>query len=175
MPKSWKDIGMKSTDNKPQSNQEKTSSPLTDREKKTLRLIFLRRTFSYLGTGLVCSAIVGGLYGDRLHFIWALCAVGAILIAFGWLTYLKMTDSLPFFHKSAPKKVRTPYIWRSQKQQKRHKPAFMQSAEDFEDDLTPETTADMETLSQSRRYAILVISRMAAGLLLILISFIIPQ
>ena len=59
---------------------------------------------SYFGTGLVISAIVGGLYRDRMHFIWALCAVGAILVAFGWFEYLKMTDSLPFFHKSKPKK-----------------------------------------------------------------------
>ena len=56
---------------------------LSPAEAKTYRLVLFRRTFSYFGTGLVISAIVGGLYRDRMHFIWALCAVGAILIAFG--------------------------------------------------------------------------------------------
>ena len=51
----------------------------------------------------------------------------------------------------------------------------MQNAEDFEDDLTPETTADMEQLSKKQRSAVLIVSRMVAGLLLILISFVIPQ
>lgn len=169
---------MRSTDNKPQDNKDKNGKKqplISPQDKKTLRLIIFRRTFSYLGTGLVCSAVVGGLYGDRLHFIWALCAAGALLFAFGWLEYLKMTDSLPFFHRSKRKKVKTPYIWRDKKQQKRHKPAFMQNAEDFEDDLTPETTPDMEMLSQKRRSAVLIVSRMIAGVLLILISFVIPQ
>lgn len=148
---------------------------LSDQEKKTLRLILFRRTFSYLGTGLVLSALVGGLYGDRMHFIWALCAGGMLLIAFGWLEYLKMTDSLPFAHKTKRKKAKTPYIWRRDKQQKRYKPAFLQTAEDFEDDLTPETTPDMELLSQRQRSAALIVSRMLAGLLLILLSFVIPQ
>ena len=169
---------MRSSDNIPQDNKDKKDkkqSLLTEQDKKTLRLILLRRTFSYLGTGLVCSAVVGGLYGDRLHFVWALCAAGAIFIAFGWLEYLKMTDSLPLFRKSKRKKTKAPYIWRNQKQQKPHKPAFMQNAEDFEDDLTSETTPDMERLSQKQRSAALVVSRIAAGLLLIIISFIIPQ
>ena len=166
---------MRSPDNKPQDNNDKKQPQLTEQDKKTLRLILFRRTFSYLGTGLVCSAVVGGLYGDRLHFIWALCAAGAIFIAFGWIEYLKMTDSLPFFHKTKRKKAKTPYIWRNDKQQKRHKPAFMQNAEDFEDDLTPETTADMEQLSKKQRSAALIVSRIAAGLLLIIISLVIEQ
>ena len=62
---------------------------LTPQEAKTYRLVLFRRTFSCFGTGLVISAIVGGLYRDRMHFIWALCAAGAILIAFGWFEYLK--------------------------------------------------------------------------------------
>ena len=55
---------------------------LTSAEAKTYRLVLFRRTFSYFGTGLVISAIVGGLYRDRMHFIWALCAVGEILVEF---------------------------------------------------------------------------------------------
>ena len=148
---------------------------LTPAEAKTYRLVLFRRTFSYFGTGLVISAIVGGLYRDRMHFIWAICAVGAILVAFGWFEYLKMTDSLHFFHKSIPKKVKTPYSLRKEKETKRHKPAFMQKSEDFEDDLTPETTADIEIFSEKRRSFALIISRVAAGVLLLVASFIIPQ
>ena len=157
------------------SPQKDKQPPLSDRERRAWRLILLRRTFGYLGAGLVCSAVVGGLYRDRLHFIWALCAVGAIIIAMGWFEYLRMTDSLPFFKSSKPKKTKTPYAWRRDKQNGRHKPAFMQRAEDFEDDLTPYTTADTELLDERRRSLALVISRMAAGTLLLVISFIIPQ
>ena len=110
-----------------------------------------------------------------MHFIWALCAVGAILIAFGWFEYLKMTDSLPFFGKSKEKKAKVPYSLRKEKEQKRHKPAFMQKSEDFEDDLTPQTTADIEIFSERRRSYVLIISRVAAGILLLIASFVIPQ
>ena len=148
---------------------------LTPQEAKTYRLVLFRRTFSYFGTGLVISAIVGGLYRDRMHFIWALCAIGAILIAFGWFEYLKLTDSLPFFRKSKDKKIKTPYAWRKEKEVKRHKPAFMQKGEDFEDDLTPQTIADIEIFSKKRRSFALIFSRIAAGILLLIVSFVIPQ
>lgn len=148
---------------------------LTPQEAKTYRLVLFRRTFSCFGTGLVISAIVGGLYRDRMHFIWALCAAGAILIALGWLEYLKMTDSLPFFGKSKEKKAKVPYALRKEKEQKRHKPAFMQKSEDFEDDLTPQTTADIEIFSERQRSFALIISRIAAGILLLIASFVIPQ
>lgn len=155
---------MKSPDNK-----------LSPGEAKTYRLVLFRRTFSCFGTGLVISAIVGGIYRDRMHFIWALCAAGAILIACGWFEYLKMTDSLPFFHNRKQKKIKTPYAWRKEKDTQRHKPAFMQKSEDFEDDLTPEVTADIEIFSEKRRSYALIISRIAAGVLLLVASFIIPQ
>lgn len=148
---------------------------LTPSEAKTYRLVLFRRTFSCFGTGLVLSAIVGGVYRDKMHFIWALCAIGAILVALGWFEYLKMTDSLPFFHNSKKKKIKTPYAWRKDKEIKRHKPAFMQKGEDFEDDLTPQTTADVEIFSEKRRSFALIISRVAAGILLLIASFVIPQ
>lgn len=150
-------------------------SPLDPKDKKILRLLIFKRTFSYLGIALVASAVVGGLYKDTLHFIWALCAAGAILIAMGWFEYLRATDSLPLFKKKATKKPQAPYIWRRDKQKKQARPAFMQSAEDFEDDLTPYTTADAELLSQSLRSRAVIISRVAAGVLALIASFCIPQ
>ena len=150
-------------------------SPLDPKDKKTFRLLIFRRAFSYLGIELVISAIVGGLYQDTLHFIWALCAAGAILIAMGWFEYLRVTDSLPLFKKKATKKPQAPYIWRRDKQKKQVRPAFMQSSEDFEDDLTPYTTADMEILGEALRSRAIIISRIAAGVLALIASFCIPQ
>lgn len=157
------------------TTQKSNRPPLSERERRAYRLILLRRTFGYLGAGLVCSAVVGGLYRDRLHFVWGLCAAGAIIVAMGWFEYLRMTNSLPFFKKAKQKKTKTPYAWRRDKQSGGHKPAFMQRAEDFEDDLTPYTTADMELLDERRRSLALIISRVVAGAALLVISFFIPQ
>jgi hypothetical protein len=85
----------------------RSQNDLNPRDLRIYRRVILRRTFSYLGAGLVISAIVGGLYRDRMHFIWALCAIGAIFLAYGWLEYLKMTDSLPFFHTKKAKNIKT--------------------------------------------------------------------
>ena len=155
--------------------EDKNNMPLTEAEKRTYRLVLFRRTFAYLGTGLVVSALIGGLYGDRMHFIWALCAIGAVLIAFGWWEYLRVTDTLHFLAKRKKKdKEKVPYALRKEKEKRAHKPAFLQKAEDFEDDLTPYTTADEEILSEKRRRYALVISRMAAGAILLILSFFIP-
>ena len=153
----------------------RSQNDLNPRDLRIYRRVILRRTFSHFGAGLVISAIVGGLYRDRMHFIWALCAIGAIFLAYGWLEYLKMTDSLPFFHTKKAKNIKTPFIWRNQKQKKWHKPAFMQNSEDFEDDLTAQTIADIEIFSEKHQSVALIISRAAAGILLLIASFVIPQ
>jgi len=161
IPKNWKVTVVKQSADKQNAN--------------TFRLILFRRIFSYLSVGLVISAILGGLYQDRLHFIWGLCAVGAILIAMGWWKYLQATDSLPFRYPKRTKKSKVPYILRKEKERKRHKPAFLQNAEDFEDDLTPYTTADMECLDKKQHASVLIIARVAAGILLFALSFVIHQ
>ena len=143
-------------------------------DKKKYRLVLFRRIFSYIGTGLVISALIGGIYSDRIHFIWALCAVGAVLIGWGWYEYLRMTGSFAFIRRNKPKKEKIPYFLRKEKDKKLHKPAFMQKAEDFDDDLTPYTTADAEIFTEKQLKTALVISRIAAGVLLFLISFFIP-
>ncbi len=152
----------------------KNKTPWTAAEKRTYRLILTRRTFACLGTALVLSAVVGGLYGDRMHFVWSLCAAGAILIALGWWEYLKVTETLHFLKKRKAKKVKAPFSLRKNKGSTAHKPAFLQKAEDFEDDLTPQTTADEELFSEKERQYALVLSRIAAGVLLLITSFFIP-
>ena len=148
---------------------------LSPKDKKVFRLVLFRRMCGYLGTGLVISAILGGLYQDRLHFVWGLCAAGAVLLAMGWWEYLRVTDSLPFRRQKKAKKPAVPFILRKDKEKKRYKPAFLQNAEDFEDDLTPYTTADMEILSEKSRSSVLITARVAAGVLLFILSFVIPQ
>lgn len=148
---------------------------VTPQEKRAFRLVLFRRMGGYLGTGLVIAALLGGLYRDRLHFIWGLCAAGAVLIGMGWWEYLRLTDSLPFRRLKKGKKPTVPYILRKEKEKKRHKPAFLQNAEEFEDDLTPFTTADMGLLGEKRRAYALIAARVAAGALLFVLSFVIPQ
>ena len=93
----------------------------------------------------------------------------------GWWEYLRVTDSLPFRRQKKAKKPAVPFILRKDKEKKRYKPAFLQNAEDFEDDLTPYTTADMEILSEKSRSSVLITARVAAGVLLFILSFVIPQ
>ncbi len=145
------------------------------RENRAFYLVILRKCFSSLGIALVISALVGGLYQDTLHFIWALCAAGSILIAMGWYEYLKLSDSLPRFMKKKKKSKKTPYVWRKEKESRPHKPAFAQNADDIEDDLTPLTTADEEILGEKMRSWSIVVARSVAGVLLFVISFVIPQ
>lgn len=159
----------------PREKNTSAEAPLTKDEKQKYRLILFRRCFSYLGTGLVVSALVGGIYSSRMYFVWALCAVGAVLIAMGWWEYLRMTDSLLFIKRKKKDETKVPFVLRKEKENRVHKPSFMQNAEDFDDDLTPYTTADAEIFSEKRRQSAVVISRIAAGVLLLLISFFIPQ
>ena len=51
----------------------------------------------------------------------------------------------------------------------------MQKAEDFEDDLTPYTAVDTDLFNEKQLTWSLVISRIAAGVLLFAASFVIPQ
>ena len=148
---------------------------MTADEKKKYRLVLLRRTFSYLSAGLVLSAVIGGLYGDRMHFIWALCASGAVLIGMGWWEYLRVTESFSFIGRKKAKKEEVPYSLRKEKEKKRHKPAFLQKSEDFEDDLTPYTAVDTDFFTEKQLSWSLVIARIAAGVLLFAASFVIPQ
>ena len=149
---------------KQKNNPQKTE--FTQEQKRNYRLILFRLLFRYIGIGLVISATLGGLYQDRIHFIYGLCAVGAVLIAMGWWEYLRITDSLPFRPRKKATKPSVPYLLRKDKEKKRYKPSFMQNAEDFEDDLTHCTTADAELLDEKKRAHALILSRMGAGVIL---------
>ena len=148
---------------------------MEEREKKNFRRVILRRTMTYLGIGLVGSAIVGGLYGDRLHFTWALCAFGGLFLAWGWFTYLAAdpTSVLHRYKAAKKKENKVPYALRGKKTKSRRKnPAFLRGNEDFDDDLAAETAVDEEMLGEKEREKAIIVSRLAAGILLFLVSLV---
>ena len=150
------------------------------RDKSLFRRILLRRTAKYTGAGLVAGALVGGLYGDRMHFIWALCAAGALFIAWGWFSYLAADPTSPVHRMPCRrgkggwpgKRNRVPYALRKDKKTHQAKPAFLRGNEDFDDDLVSATAVDEERLSDKERAKLAVLARAAAGALLLILSFI---
>ena len=58
--------------------------------KRYIRLIYTK-AFRYLGAVLVLCALIGGIYGNRLHFVFASCAAGSGFLCWGWFTHLKRT------------------------------------------------------------------------------------
>lgn len=141
--------------------------------KRYIRLIY-SRAFRYLGAALVLCAIIGGLYGDRLHFVFALCAFGAVFLCWGWFTHLKRTGfKLVGFGERAKEKKKTPYILRRDKHKNLHKPAFMMTNADFDDDLVNATACNEEEFSEERVTAARMYARIACGAMLLIISFVI--
>ena len=144
-----------------------------EERKKYLRLIYAR-SFRLLAVGLVLSALVGGLYGDRMYTVWALCAVGSILICWGWFLYLRLDGLRIFGFKPNPdpgKKV--PFIHQRFKNKRPARPAFRKDSADFDDDLNDATLVDEERFSEHQREMARVWSRVAAGVLLFVLSFLI--
>ena len=143
-----------------------------EEKKRYLRLIYAK-TFRLLGIGLVISALVGGLYGDTMYTVWALCAVGSLLVLWGWFLYLKLDGMVLFGFKARERKNSVPYIHRRFKQKRPHRPAFQKDNADFDDDLTAATAVDEEAFGERAAAMTRVWARIAAGALLFLVSFLI--
>lgn len=141
-----------------------------EERKRYLRLIYAR-TFRMLSIGLVISAIVGGLYGHRMYTVWAMCAVGSVLVCWGWFIYLRLDGMRIFGFKPNPEKTRVPYIHRRFKEKKLDRPAFRKDSADFDDDLTAATMVDAEGFSEHQAEMSRVWARVCAGILLFVISF----
>lgn len=139
--------------------------------KKFIRLVYAK-TLRYFASALVLSAIIASFYGDRLHFVFALCALGGVFLAWGWFTYLYATGMRLPGWKTKPGKKKVPYILRKEKQ-KVHKPAFAMDNDDFDDDLVHATTAREEEFSKPWRDKARVFSRILCAILLFLVSFVI--
>lgn len=140
-------------------------------QKKYIRLIY-GKTLRYFATALVLCAVVAAVYGDRLYFVFALCAAGGVFLAWGWFTWLHAAGMrLPGFG-GKPGKRKVPYILRRQKQ-KTHRPAFAMDNDDFDDDLVNATTAREEEFPKPLQQKARVLSRIACAVMLFLISFLI--
>ena len=140
--------------------------------KKYIRLIY-RHTFRYLGIMLAIALLLGALLGGGVYMMNAVCALGFVLIAWGWFTYLKMTGMQPFgrFRK---KKARVPYIHRRFKDKKPHRPSFRMDSGDFDDDLTSATMVSEDIFTKKQADAARAISRAISGAIMVVLSFFIP-
>ena len=141
-----------------------------EEKKKYLRLIYAQ-TFRLLGICLVICALVGGLYGSTMYTVWAMCAAGSVVICWGWFSYLQCRGMRIFGFKQKEQQPSVPYIHRRFKQKRPHRPAFQKDAADFDDDLTAATAVDAENFSEDAVSMARIWSRVAAGVLLYLISF----
>ena len=143
-----------------------------EEKKRYLRLIYAQ-SFRLLSIGLVISAIVGGLYGDALYTVFALCAVGSLLVCWGWFIYLGLGGMRLLGFKPNREKTRVPYIHRRFKNRRPHRPAFRKDSSDFDDDLTAATMVDAEGFSGHAAEMARVWARVVSGVLLFIISFLI--
>lgn len=141
-----------------------------DEKKRYLRLVYAQ-TFRLLGVCLVLCAIVGGIYGDRMYTVWALCAAGSILICWGWFIYLRLDGMRLFGFKPNPKQPKVPYIHQRFKKKRPYRPAFQKDSTDFDDDLSDATAVDAEQFSDRMQEMARVWARVAAGVLLFALSF----
>ncbi len=139
--------------------------------KKYIRLIYTK-SLRYFATALVLCAVVAAFYGDRLRFVFALCAAGGVFLAWGWFTYLHLTGfHLPGFGRVS-RRPKVPYILRKDKQPV-HKPSFAMTNDDFDDDLVDATTVREAEFSDGQIKLARALSRLACGLLLFAVSFVI--
>lgn len=139
--------------------------------KRYIRLIY-SKVFRYLGVTLVLCAIIGGIYGDRLHFVFALCAAGAGYICWCWFTHLKRIGfKLVGFGERMKVKVKTPYVLRRIKHKRLHKPSFMMTNADFDDNLINATACNEEEFSKEKIQASQMYARAVCGAMLFIISF----
>lgn len=124
---------------------------------------------THLSAALVLSAAAAGLYQDRVYFMFASCLSGVILIARAWLAYCRWSDPRKKEEKII---VKTPYLLKKDKSPRRHKPAFLMNAGDFDDDLTPSTAIDEEIFTGAQRVRAHIAAFVLSGCIMLLLSFV---
>lgn len=146
-----------------------------EERKRYIRLIY-KTTFMYLGATLVIAAILGALLGGGFYTVSAFCAIGFVMICWGWFTYLKMTGMRPFGRNPNKKKAKVPYFHKKDKSKRMsHRPSFKMDSEDFDDDLTSKTTVNYEEFTEKQVDAARSIARSVSGVIMVIISFFIPM
>ena len=140
--------------------------------KKYIRLIY-SRTFRYLGVMLVIALLLGAMLGGGVYMMHSVCALGFVMICWGWFTYLKMTG-MRFFQGRGRARVKVPYVHRRFKEKRPNRPSFRMDSMDFDDDLTADTIVSDEIFTEKQVQAAQAIARAACGLLMVALSFGIP-
>lgn len=127
----------------------------------------LRRVGRQLSAVLVISALIGALYGDRLHAAFALGACGGVLLASAWLAYLgKRLPSL--------RRGRKPPDYLTNPARQRRRPAFRMDYRDFDDDLNRYTAADEQDLTESEARRLAWLARLITALCALVLSQFVP-
>ena len=143
-----------------------------DENKKLFCRILFRKTCRYLGTGLAFCAVIGGFGGELPYLTWALCAAGALFLAYGWFTYLEASGPSVLKYLRRPQKRKIPEMFRNNTKKKHYRPAFLRDNTDFDDDLTAAVSVDEEFLTKKELARLRIFSRMSAGVLLFILSFV---
>ena len=139
--------------------------------KRYCRLIYAK-ALNYFACALVVSALIAGAYGERLYFMFALCAAGCVFLAWSWFTQLRAEGfHLPGFGTQRSKR-RVPYI-HQRKKAKPHRPSFAMDNTDFDDDLVSATACNEEEFEPKQRTKAHILARAACGFLLLLTSLLI--
>ncbi|MBO4297618.1 MAG: hypothetical protein IKS52_12765 [Clostridia bacterium] len=130
------------------------------------RLLVFRRAMTHVSAALVICALIAGLYRSRAHFMFACCAAGTLLLAGGWITYCRWRDGRLPEERAAG----APYILRRDKRRRPHRPAFLMDSADFDDDLTPFTTAAEEDFPIEALVRARIAAQALAGAVMLAVS-----
>ena len=111
----------------------------TAQKRMFLRLVY-RRAFRLFSIVLVVSALLGGIYGIRLYFIYGLSASGCLCLCAAWFTVSPPKDSARSRPFACAKRRRCLFLRRFK--EAAHRPAFLMDYRNFDDDLTPQSAVD---------------------------------
>ncbi|HOS18114.1 MAG TPA: hypothetical protein PK438_02400 [Clostridia bacterium] len=144
----------------------------TAQKRMFLRLVY-RRAFRLFSIALVVSALLGGIYGIRLYFIYGLSASGCLCLCAAWFTRLAAKGFSPFPPFRLRKAAKVPYSLRRFKEAA-HRPAFLMDYRNFDDDLTPASAVDEAAFDRTELGKAKTLSRLFCGAALIALSCLIP-
>ena len=144
----------------------------TNERRKYIRLIY-SRTFRYLGVALVIALLLGAMLGGGVYMVNAVCALGFVMICWGWFAYLKLTG-MRFFQGRKKNQPKVPYVHRRFKEKRPNRPSFRMDSMDFDDELTSATVVSEEIFTEKQVQAAHAIARAVCGLIMVALSFGIP-
>ena len=133
------------------------------------RLLVFRQAMGMLSAALVMSAAAAGVLGRRFYFTFAASTAGVLLLGRAWLEFCRLRDHRPLEEN----RKKPPAMLCRPEKRRRHKPAFLMNAADFDDDLTPYTAVGFEGFGDDGCRLARTAAAVLAGLLMIAVSFLI--